>query len=227
MRRSPSVVESALKQQQFLRFTIQPDLVALIEIDAHTQQRRSSLREGSSSERFPSERFANANANALKSEETSDLSASRPQRQQVTELLNIPLDRVVPMPHLPPTVMGVYNWRGEILWIVDLAKLLGLDTSARTDRSLQPTIVLTSITESDLSHGSGENRSVSTIGLVVDAIAEIEWHSLETTHIRAPNHIYPELLPWSRGVWQSVTGENLLVLDGRSILDRADFHADV
>jgi positive phototaxis protein PixI len=113
------------------------------------------------------------------------------------------------------------------LWIVDLAKLLGLDTSARNYRSLQPTIVLTSIVESDVSPGAGENRTVKTIGLVVDAIAEIEWYSLETTHIPAPSHIYPELLPWSRGVWQSVTGENFLVLDGRSILDRADLHADV
>ncbi|PSB57556.1 chemotaxis protein CheW [Chamaesiphon polymorphus CCALA 037] len=186
-RRSASVVESAPTQQQFLRFTIQPDLVALMEIDAHTQS----------------------------------------QRQQVTELLNIPLDRVVPMPHLPPMVMGVYNWRGEILWIVDLAKLLGLDTSARNYRSLSPTIVLTSIVDGDLSSGAGENRSVKTIGLVVDAIAEIEWYSLATTHIPAPSHIYPELSPWSRGVWQSVTGENFLVLDGRSIFDRADLHADV
>jgi positive phototaxis protein PixI len=194
-RRSSSIVESAPTQQQFLRFTIKPDLVALIEIEAHTQ----------------------------------------PRRQQVTELLNIPLDRVVPMPHLPPTVMGVYNWRGEILWIVDLAKLLGLDTATRNDRSLCPTIVLASIVDGDLSPGAAENRfgkadamrTVSTIGLVVDAIAEIEWYSLETTHLPAPERIYSELLPWSRGVWQSVTGENLLVLDGRSILDRADLHADV
>lgn len=185
-RRSASLVESAPTQQQFLRFTIQPDLVALMAIEARSQQ----------------------------------------QCQQVTELVNIPIDRVVPMPHLPPTVMGVYNWRGEILWIVDLAKLLGLDTSTRNHRSLQPTIVLASSVDGNLSAGA-DNRSVSTIGLVVDAIAEIEWYSLETTHIPAPHHIYPELLPWSRGVWQSVTGENLLVLDGQAILDRADLHADV
>jgi positive phototaxis protein PixI len=62
----------------------------------------------------------------------------------VTELLNILIDRVVPMPHLPPAVMGVYNWRGEILWIVDLAMLLGTVSSSRRYRSLQPTIILTS-----------------------------------------------------------------------------------
>ena len=53
----------------------------------------------------------------------------------VTELVNILVDRVVPMPHLPPAVMGVYNWRGEILWIVDLAMLLGGGSPRRRDAS--------------------------------------------------------------------------------------------
>ena len=46
---------------------------------------------------------------------------------RVTELVNLPIDRVVPMPQLPPAVMGVYNWRGEILWIIDLATFLGVN----------------------------------------------------------------------------------------------------
>jgi positive phototaxis protein PixI len=208
-RRSSSLVESAPTQQQFLRFTILPDLVALMAIDAQSQQRR------------------------IDSEVPSELCASRQRRQQVTELIDIPLDRVVPMPHLPPTVMGVYNWRGEILWIVDLAKLLGLDTPTGNYRSLQPTIVLTSSGDNDGAAGDDRfckadaMRTVQTIGLVVDAIAEIEWYALETTHIPAPEQIYAELRAWARGVWQSVTGENFLVLDGQAILERADFQADV
>ena len=46
-------------QQQFLRFQLQPGVMALMEIDL------------------------------------------------VTELVNIPNDRIVPMPHLPPAVMGI------------------------------------------------------------------------------------------------------------------------
>jgi positive phototaxis protein PixI len=158
--------------QQFLRFQLQSNLMALIEIEL------------------------------------------------VTELVNILVDRVVPMPHLPPAVMGVYNWRGEILWITDLAMLLGATASPQRYRSLLPTIIFTSDPNS-------ENRESKTIGLVVDEIAEIEWCDLDLIQSPVPARIHPELAKWSRGLWVSPTGENFLVLDGRSIFAGANLHADI
>jgi positive phototaxis protein PixI len=141
---------------------------------------------------------------------------------RVTELINIPIDRVVPMPHLPPAVMGVYNWRGEILWIVDLATLLGVKTTRSSPRyrNLQPTIVLTSAPTS-------EDRQQKTIGLVVDEIAEIEWCDLDLIQSPRSNDVYPEFSKWARGLWVSAPGESFLVLDGQAIINQADFHADV
>src|ERR671932_1970684 len=46
--------------------------------------------------------------------------------EQLTEVLTIPNGQIVPIFHMPAWVMGVYNWRGEILWMVDLGHLLGL-----------------------------------------------------------------------------------------------------
>ena len=142
--------------------------------------------------------------------------------QRVTELVNIQIDRVVPMPHLPPAVMGVYNWRGEILWIVDLAMLLGTAIGTRRYRSLQPTIILASTT-SDGSPAATEQAQ--TIGLVVDEIAEIEWYQPDLIRPH-PNRVNPALSTWVRGVWASAQG-NFLVVDGQAIFDRADFDADV
>jgi positive phototaxis protein PixI len=138
----------------------------------------------------------------------------------VTELVNIPSDRIVPMPHLPPAVMGVYNWRGEILWIVDLSKLLGAKQAVRRDRSLQPTIILTSgeITE---------DRQPKIVGLVVDEIAEIEWLNLDLIQSPVPIDIYPEFAKWASGVWLLAASENCLKLDGHKIFDCADFSANV
>jgi positive phototaxis protein PixI len=138
----------------------------------------------------------------------------------VTELINIPVDRVVPMPHLPPAVMGVYNWRGEILWIADFGKLLGLNApqSARHSRSLQPTIVV-----SNLAAGT-----TMTIGLMVAEIEEIEW--CETAQIQAPT---PDLLPqslssWVTGSWRStITGEEVTIFTSQSIFNSADLHANL
>ncbi|WP_310482932.1 chemotaxis protein CheW [Chamaesiphon sp. VAR_48_metabat_403] len=181
--RSSLVVEpGARTQQQFLRFLLQPGLMALIEID------------------------------------------------RVMELVNIPISRVVPMPHLPPAVRGVYNWRGEILWIVDLAVLLaGGREVSRKYRSLQPIIILNSIAVTDARTPSTaveiDPRSDTAIGVIVEEIVEIEWCDLDLISPHLPAHLDPELSKWMRGIWESPTGENFLVLDAPAILDRADVHA--
>jgi positive phototaxis protein PixI len=138
----------------------------------------------------------------------------------VTELVNIPSDRIVPMPHLSPAVMGMYNWRGEILWVVDLGKLLGSSSSARHNRSLQPTIILAS-------SGGNEDRQQKVVGLVVDEIAEIEWLDLDSIQSPIPTHIYPEFANWTSGIWQSAISQSCLKLDGSKIFDCPEFHAKV
>ena len=159
-------------QQQFLRFQLQVDLMALIEIDL------------------------------------------------VTELVNIPSDRIVPMPHLPPAVMGIYNWRGEILWIVNLATSIGASLPAGRVRSLQPTIILSS-------GATPEDRLQTTVGLVVDELDEIEWFDLAAIQSPVPDDVYPEFSEWANGWWISATGENFLRLDGQKILTGTNFNADV
>ena len=155
---------------------------------------------------------------------TKDVESERRRHLRVTELVNIQIDRVVPMPHLPPAVMGVYNWRGEMLWIVDLAMLLGV-TTGRRYRSLQPTIILASATEQG-GRATAEDRQEQTIGLVVDEIAEIEWYEPEQIRPLEPQRL-AALSTYVRGVWAAVTGEDFLVVDGQAIFDRTDFDADV
>ncbi len=137
-------------------------------------------------------------------------------RVGITELIDIPSDRVVPIPHLPPAVMGVYNWRGKILWMVDLAALLGASDLGAThpDRRCYQTIAISSSADSN-----GETR---TIGLVVDEIADIEWCELQLSD---PDPTAP--FPWIKGHAFALDGERLTVLDELAILDRADIHADI
>ena len=141
---------------------------------------------------------------------------------RVTELITIPLDRVVPMPHLPPAVMGVYNWRGEILWIVDFSKLLGLKTqrSPHDNLTLKPTIVLSNL---------GAGGEIISLGLVVDKIEEIEWCQTELVqHLDAAQlsalAINPNLI---KGYWQSITGEELLVLDRQAIFNCTQLQSNI
>jgi positive phototaxis protein PixI len=182
-------------RQQYLKFLLQPGLMALIEIDC------------------------------------------------VSELMDITLDRVVPMPHLPPAVKGIYNWRGEILWIVDFATLLGLEENRPSrSRRIQPTIMMSSATERDADgsaqgYGSArhaptatdrlERQGVKTIGVLVDEIVDIEWYQIDLIRSVLPERLQPELATGVLGMWTSTEGETCLVLDGRAILERTDLHADV
>jgi positive phototaxis protein PixI len=45
--------------------------------------------------------------------------------QYLTEIWQLPLAQIVPIPDTPTAVMGIGNWRGEVLWLLDLGHLLG------------------------------------------------------------------------------------------------------
>ena len=175
--------------RQFLKFQIQPNFTAAIEIT--NNEKKSGI--GSDS--------------------------SRPIR--VTEIINMQLDLVVPIPHLPPAVIGVYNWRGEILWVVDLSRLLGL-----TNRTIEchryifkPTIAISTTATT--------GSETKTIGLVVNEISEIEWYRSAPIIEPIADNQHPELWRWMRGYTGAVAGEKLAILDSRAIMEAADIHADI
>ena len=173
--------------RQFLKFHLQPNFTAAIEITNNEKNIGIGL------------------------------DSSPPIR--VTEVINMQLDLVVPIPHLPTAVMGVYNWRGEILWVVDLSKLLGLTdrTIERHRYNFKPTIAITATTGSE----------TKTIGLVVDEISEIEWYRSASIIESIADRQQPELWRWMRGYVGALTAEKLAILDTRAIMESADIHADI
>lgn len=42
------------------------------------------------------------------------------------EVIVLPVTRLTPMPNMPPYVLGVMNRRSRVLWVVELAQMLGL-----------------------------------------------------------------------------------------------------
>lgn len=140
-------------------------------------------------------------------------------RQGATELIDISSDLVVPIPHLPVAVLGVYNWRGEVLWVVDLAVLLGAsERQCHSERRSYPTIVVRAIDP------GGETK---TIGLAVDEIADIEWCELALSPAAtvAPQQV--ERSGWVKGYAISPSGAKLTILDELAIVERAELHADI
>ncbi|MGB3614706.1 MAG: chemotaxis protein CheW, partial [Elainellaceae cyanobacterium] len=61
----------------------------------------------------------------------------------LVEILTVPIGQIVPVFNLPPWIPGVYNWRGDILWTVDLGHLLGLSPwYQQTEYGAKHTIVV-------------------------------------------------------------------------------------
>jgi positive phototaxis protein PixI len=139
--------------------------------------------------------------------------------QGPAELIYIPSDRVVPIPHLPPPVLGVYNWRGEVLWVVDLAVLLGAkERQFHAERQSYSTIVVRVLDR------SGETK---TIGLAVDEIADIEWCELVASPAVTIDPPQLELSPWVKGHAIAPNGTRITILDELAIVDRAELHAEI
>ena len=57
---------------------------------------------------------------------TAEIQAMLP-TEELGEIIKIDPSHIIPIFDLIPAVMGVYNHRGEVLWVVDLSSLLDLE----------------------------------------------------------------------------------------------------
>ncbi|WP_218079507.1 chemotaxis protein CheW [Anthocerotibacter panamensis] len=127
---------------------------------------------------------------------------------QLTEVLQVPVAQVVPIPQMPVWTLGIYNWRGEILWLVDLGQFLGLAASPPTQQhgSVHYAVLLI--------HGQGGHR----LGLVVARTEDIMVKSQAELQPLGGSLFPPTLTKLSRGYWRNAEGEALILLDGEAVL---------
>lgn len=135
---------------------------------------------------------------------------------QLLEVLSIPVTQIVPIPHMPAWVMGAYNWRGEILWMVDLGHLCGLTPwyAQTTNHSVHSAVVLRS--QGDRT-GASRTRT-QRLGLVANRIEEVEWCDPSVIQRLPPSMVRFELARFLRGYWWKSNDDMLAVLDGEAIL---------
>jgi positive phototaxis protein PixI len=115
----------------------------------------------------------------------------------IAEVLKIPMTEVLPVPQMPRYVLGLYNRRGEMLWLMDLAHFVGYPPTfqAGSAFAIGMAIVL------DI---QGQQ-----LGLVVPRIHDIEWH--DPQHLQAPTMqlFSSKLLPFVQG-YLSESGTSVL-----------------
>jgi positive phototaxis protein PixI len=136
--------------------------------------------------------------------------------QQVTEVLTLAPGQIVPIPHMPAWVMGVYNWRGEILWMVDLGHLCGLTPWYQQSISASVHKAVAMNIRED--HGRSSRTKGQMLGLVVDRVEDIEWCNVDEIQSLPLSTVNPEFARFLHGFWWKSNDDMLAVLNGEAIL---------
>jgi positive phototaxis protein PixI len=129
---------------------------------------------------------------------------------QLCEVLSLSLADVVAVPEMAPFVMGVCNWRGEILWLIDLAVLM--ESSPLSMEGLSRNAYSTLIVQY-------QGRSV---GLVVHRVKEMVRCDISQIQSALGTATRPTKSPYIQGYWFDSNQKANLILDSARILDSLD-----
>lgn len=120
--------------------------------------------------------------------------------EQIAEIIRVNLTEILPVPSMPSCVLGICNWRGEMLWLVDLNHLVGYP-SLSCPATASPVAMVVQSNE-------------GAVGLVVQQVDDIELHDLQQLQKAAPGSYPRSLLPFVLG---AVLGDCSTVLDVTAI----------
>lgn len=124
--------------------------------------------------------------------------------QDVIVVLTMSLTELLPIPHMNESVLGVLNWRGEALWLVDLSNQVGFNSLMGTTKRLSTlTIVVV-------------QKKLQLLGLAVSEVQDIEEHCPEQMQLPSNELFAPRLLPFVKGYFLH---EHTIVLDASAVLD--------
>jgi positive phototaxis protein PixI len=129
--------------------------------------------------------------------------------EHITEVLQISFTEICGVPQMPNCVLGIYNWRGEMLWLVDLEEMLGYPPLLQDSDSLAKMMAI--ILEIDGKY----------LGLLVRQLIDIDW--LSTKQMKAPSTelFYPAMSPFLQGYFINSSEEIVFNLDSLAIMRSA------
>ena len=130
--------------------------------------------------------------------------------QDAQEVLILPVARLTPIPNVSDEILGVFNRRSRIFWIIDLAQILGLTPLAQKQQEYN--VILVKVEQNPL-------------GLAVDKIQGVM--RLTTSQIQPlMGKIDLHLAPYLKGcVMQN--NEVALVLDTSAIINSPKYQKKV
>lgn len=126
----------------------------------------------------------------------------------VTEVITISAKELLVVPQMPYCVLGIYSWRSEMLWIVDLENLLGyppaLSADADEDRTLLVMVV--------------QNQGQS-MGLVVSKIDNIIEQDLTQFKSSSAELFSEDIMPFLYGYVTDEHNNIVMMIDAEEVFN--------
>jgi positive phototaxis protein PixI len=122
--------------------------------------------------------------------------------KEVLTVLTVAVSEVLPVPQMSSAVLGIYNYRGEALWLVDAANQMGFQPFSTQPLKMLSVIVVQSGSKS--------------LGLVVSEVQDIEGYDPEELIRATPEVFSARLLPFVKGYFPH---EHTIVLELSSLVN--------
>lgn len=125
----------------------------------------------------------------------------------VTEVITISPGDILPVPQMFYCVLGIYGWRSEMLWIVDLDNLLGYPPPLDSQNVRQELLVMVVQV-----HGQS-------IGLMVSGIDNLIEHDLSKFKPSSVEIFSEDVLPFLHGYFTSPENDIVMLIDAEEIFN--------
>ena len=116
---------------------------------------------------------------------------------------------ILPVPQMPSCVLGIYNWRGEMLWLVDIGQLMGFPALC------EPAVGKGGVGGDLMAIAIQINDQY--LGLVVSQISDIELHDIQQIQVPSIGLFSPEIMPYLQGYLVAPNNEVLMVLNAEAL----------
>jgi purine-binding chemotaxis protein CheW len=124
----------------------------------------------------------------------------------IREVLSLVPNQITPVPNVSPLLMGVLNFRGQVIWASDVGQFLGSVKLLNTERAEISIIVI-------------ESQDLM-VGLAVAQVRGMEWLSLDTL-VPPSSSVIDSVSPFLKGEWPGISEQPLRLLEPLSILRSA------
>lgn len=108
--------------------------------------------------------------------------------EQVTEIINVNSVDLLPVPAMPRWVLGICNWRGEMLWLIDFNQVVGYSSVLQDEPT--PTALTAIVIQINYQF----------IGIAVPQVNDIEQHNLQQLQPVIAGLFPSSLLPLVLGI---------------------------